>query len=497
MSIDVERYFRTKQAKPVSASNFVVKSDMASDSIQSSNTMDVEMSGMDGAGLTAVKNARTYKVNDESAPGGKRDVEREDLAKGYEYGQTAVHISESDENITKLETIKSFSIIGFVPNDKVSGRALLLQYATNIEKYVPYLNMGESSIVIAQKTNDKARLAFSSLVRALHELDSFAVARIVAKDGKEPQLLLLVPSIEPDLEALIDIPLPFAEDVRLYRFPPLNRVITASGQILTKHRNLPSEDLMDAMDAYVDSMDLSTFDQDDDGSPAEYAQIPDTFSPVLHRINQAIRWRAARPDETLPPIPEILTKYSEPPSKLVDRTTSQLEALIAAADVKKVPPKAKGRRTRDVIKPLSGLDVDSLLSSEKRQSISPGNAIPEFKQMLATTEDASGIQNAASQLGEIVTDLITESLGNGNYGRAQECMRVMREELRLLEEPGIWNSFVRDLKTKMLGEELGGDRREMWYHVRKLKLGLIDSSSCEVSDVDETTAEEFYSPKTK
>ena len=97
----------------------MVKSDMAGESAQSSNTADVEMGGTDGTGLTSVKTARTYRVNDETAPGGKRDVEREDLAKGYEYGRTAVHISESDENVTKLETLKSFSIIGFIPNDKV------------------------------------------------------------------------------------------------------------------------------------------------------------------------------------------------------------------------------------------------------------------------------------------------------------------------------------------------------------------------------------------
>jgi ATP-dependent DNA helicase 2 subunit 2 len=116
MSIDVERWFRTKQAKPLSASNFV--SSIGDASLQPSITMDFE-SGGTSDGLTAVKNARTYKVNDETAPGGKRDVEREELAKGYEYGRTAVHISESDENVTKLETVRSFTIIGFIPCDKV------------------------------------------------------------------------------------------------------------------------------------------------------------------------------------------------------------------------------------------------------------------------------------------------------------------------------------------------------------------------------------------
>ena len=86
--------------------------------------------------------------------------------------------------------------------------------------------MGESCITIAPRTDEEARIALSSLIHALHELDSYAVARIVLKENKDPQIILLAPYIEPDIEGLIDVPLPFAEDVRTYRFPPLDRVIT-------------------------------------------------------------------------------------------------------------------------------------------------------------------------------------------------------------------------------------------------------------------------------
>jgi len=124
--------------------------------------------------------------------------------------------------------------------------------------------MGESCITVASKANDKASMALSSLVHALFELESYAIARIILKEGKDPQILLLAPLIEPDMEALVDIPLPFAEDVRVYRFPPLDRIITTSGTTLTNHRNIPTEHLADAMSDYVDSMDLSTFGRDDE-----------------------------------------------------------------------------------------------------------------------------------------------------------------------------------------------------------------------------------------
>lgn len=70
--------------------------------------------------LTGIRNTRIYQVSDESSPGKKIDVQREDLAKGYEYGRTAVHISQSDENITNLETDQALEIIGFIQSDQVS-----------------------------------------------------------------------------------------------------------------------------------------------------------------------------------------------------------------------------------------------------------------------------------------------------------------------------------------------------------------------------------------
>lgn len=112
MSISVERYFKTHKATIPPASRVVVKDGNGGD--------DDAMEGVEpSTEFSAVKNARTYKVNDPKAPGGKRDVELESLAKGYQYGSTAVHISEAEFNITKIETTKSFSIVGFIQQDKV------------------------------------------------------------------------------------------------------------------------------------------------------------------------------------------------------------------------------------------------------------------------------------------------------------------------------------------------------------------------------------------
>lgn len=119
--IPVERYFRTYVAKPPSASSFVVRSVPEQESSSSVTVVAPRDTQAPGAGdnLVSVRSSRTYQIKDESAPGGKVDVERDDLAKGYEYGRTAVHISQMDENITVLETYAGLELIGFVQNDKV------------------------------------------------------------------------------------------------------------------------------------------------------------------------------------------------------------------------------------------------------------------------------------------------------------------------------------------------------------------------------------------
>lgn len=122
--------------------------------------------------------------------------------------------------------------------------------------------MGESCVSFARRSEPSSMLAFATLVSAMHRAGAYAVARYVAKDWKEPQLLLLVPDV--DDQCLYDVPLPFSEDLRRYRFAPLDRVVTVAGDaVVTKHRLLPDAQLDAAMSDFVDAMDLSTWAVDE------------------------------------------------------------------------------------------------------------------------------------------------------------------------------------------------------------------------------------------
>ncbi|KAI5792453.1 putative Ku family DNA helicase [Peziza echinospora] len=475
--IDVERYPRTMLAKPISASSFVQKA-KPEDEEGSSLTMAASPGDGKGEGMTSVRMQRAYIVKDEDAPGGMKEVDREELEKGYMYGRAVVPISSTDEGITTLNTDASFEILGFIPR-------------TGYERY---FSMSTTCVVVGQRTNPKSIMALSSLIHALYELDHYIVARLVTKKDKPPVMVVMAPLIEPEFEALIDVQVPFVEDIRQYRFPPLDTVKTITGKALTEHRNLPTAELNDAMSKYIDQMNLSEFGVDDEGNKTDYVPPEDTFSPVLHRIDQVVRFRGIHPDDPLPPVNDILLKYSHPPEDLIERSKNAIKALVDAANVKKVPPKVRGKRQREQPKPMSGLDVNELLRSSgdsspnKRIKLSSINPIPEFKQAMSEATDMETIKDLCSQFAGIIKETVNDSFADMNYGKAIEMVGVIRSELIDVDEPEQYNEFVKDFKKAILSGDLGGDRRDMWKEVRKNKLGLItgnDNDRLKITEAEE------------
>ena len=51
--------------------------------------------------------------------------------------------------------------------------------------------------------------------------------------------------------------MPFADDVRNYPFASLERLVNKKGEVVEEHPYLPNNEQMDAMEAFVDAMDLS------------------------------------------------------------------------------------------------------------------------------------------------------------------------------------------------------------------------------------------------
>lgn len=60
--------------------------------------------------------------------------------------------------------------------------------------------------------------------------------------------------------------MPFADDVRHYTFPSLSTLTSRSGERMTRHAYLPTEEQLEAMDKFVDAMDLTDAgEEEEDG----------------------------------------------------------------------------------------------------------------------------------------------------------------------------------------------------------------------------------------
>lgn len=134
------------------------------------------------------------------------------------------------------------------------------------------------------------------------------------------------------------------------------------------------------------------------------------------------------------------------------------------------------------MKPISGLDIDALLGEERKGKVTAENPVPDFKSALDTSESVGEIEDAAKQMGTIIQNMITDSFGDSKYDQAMECFGVLREELINIEEPQLFNTFVKDLKGKLLTGALGGDRRDFWFRIRYAKIGLVSDQESESSE---------------
>lgn len=88
----------------------------------------------------------------------------------------------------------------------------------------------------------------------------------------------------------------------------------------------------------------------------------------------------------------------------------------------------------------------------------------------------------------LVREAITNSFADMLYGKACDMMMVMREELVDLDEPEIYNDFVRSLKDDLLAGNLGGNRADMWKEIRKHRLGLLTTQESERSGITDEQA---------
>lgn len=73
--------------------------------------------------------------------------------------------------------------------------------------------------------------------------------------------------------------MPFADDLRKYTFQSLDKFYNRKGETIEHHPNIPTDEMMTAMDKFVDSMDLMDAGEKDEEGCASHR---DTSSMLKH-----------------------------------------------------------------------------------------------------------------------------------------------------------------------------------------------------------------------
>ncbi|KAG1889229.1 SPOC domain-like protein [Suillus subluteus] len=284
-------------------------------------------------------------------------VEKEQLIRGFKYGST--YAPCPDGQFRRLNTRKGIDICGFF-------------HAKNFRRE---LAMGEVQYVWADPGAPQQQVALSSIVQAMYEKGVLAIARWVSKDGMDPKMGVLEARVDPNIDYLLWVQMPFADDVRKYTFASLENLVSKNGESITKHPYLPTEDQLEAMGKFIDSMDIMDSGENDaEGKPIPWYDTQQSYNPAIHRTKQALFHSAVVNDITSnplpPPHPELL-RYINPPQWALKASKGAIAECKAVFKVKEVPKKATKVRKDGHVRAMDE-DEDMLLLDKKPASSRKG-----------------------------------------------------------------------------------------------------------------------------
>ncbi|KAJ7789458.1 ku80-like protein [Mycena olivaceomarginata] len=261
---------------------------------------------------------------------GLEQVDKEELIRGFKYGTT--YVPCPDGQFGRLPTKKGIDICGFF-------------LAKNFRRE---LCLGEIQYVWGDPSQPEQQVAISSIAQAMFEKNAMAIARWVTKDGMDAKMGVLAPCIAEGVDCLLWAQMPFADDVRKYTFASLDNLVSKKGEVLKEHAYIPTETQLEAMDNFVDAMDLmDAGEKDEEGNRAPWFDTRLSYNPAIHRTKQAQFHAAVVSDINKnplpPPHPELL-KYFEPPRRVLKRAREAIEEVKSEFKVKQVPKKVA--RTR-------------------------------------------------------------------------------------------------------------------------------------------------------
>ncbi|OCB89228.1 SPOC domain-like protein [Sanghuangporus baumii] len=363
-------------------------------------------------------------------------VDKDQLIRGFKYG--ASYAPCPDGQFPRLSTRKGIDICGFFPDHMIRRE----------------LAMGEIQYVWADPSQGSVQVSFSSIVQAMVARKIAAIARLVSRDGMDPKMGLLIPRQFENVDCLLWMQMPFADDVRKYTFPSLENLVSKKGEKITKHPFIPTDEQLEAMEDFVDAMDLMhAGDKDESGERGPWFDPRYSYNPAVHRIKQALFHAAIVTDlreNPLPPPHEEVIKYFESPRRVIKKAQPALEECKKAFKIKQVPKRILRARKDGHVRAED--DEDELLlldrSNVVKKTSSPSNSASPIKNGADASTDASGNKEQTSAEKSDKMDVDSETEPESDEG-VPGARGITKRALQLPSpEPTIFNGTFTDSQSQ-------------------------------------------------
>lgn len=288
----------------------------------------------------------------------------DNLSRAYKYGADLIPISKDEEaDFCQFPAgepglqVRGFTQASDVKVPIYNHQALKLTEL--LCQYRPELILGDPRWIFGGPDN-QSQILFSSLMWAMKEAKKHGLVRLLLPKESQPRLHLLVPLVGEDAvdqirECGLLLGLPFKEEVANWAFPSLDRIQTVSGRAVKEHRLLPKEQLLNAMDDFVDSMMLPVYTDDGGGenpeSTAASSQMPtgtpwfdpaESYNPAIHNMRNCVIQKILHPSANLSDgrmaVHPTIERYLYPPQEILEMAGSAAMALQKAANLSESKP---------------------------------------------------------------------------------------------------------------------------------------------------------------
>lgn len=365
-------------------------------------------------------------------------VDRDNIIKGYNYGQTVIPIGECDKTMLYESGAKCLSVYGFTCSTNINWQTLCgdgLQY------------------IFGRKGNKKAGNALRCLVECLHELKLIGLVRRVYNNGNAPKMFALMPVIDTNNFICLSMAeVCFKEDIKSMAFPSTKlKKFACTDEQINAFKDL--NHAMDLTKAYDE-----TFDE------AEAFPIAETVSPSAQYILDCIAYRAMNPGKPLPqPREEIMMLFKQPPL-IEKRSRDPLEKLKKLFTLNEVEVKTRNKRSNDVQSdniPME-LSAEPIIKTEdigntadalkiqmprKTNEVMRIGTIDPIEDYKALTNKDKKLSDLAPEMVEAIESLIYCNI-DGNYNKALDAISFFRSEC-VKAEPSYYNNWLQKFRTAL------------------------------------------------